>query len=125
MSEYLDICAVYLAEYPSLLPSDFPLTGSHVTSSRPGTFAITMACPPRPSSSVYTHARRRPELTPCYKIVQEHLSTFIADREAEGRPLPDYVIQEFEAYLECGIPAYGFLRLKCEDCDEEKIVAFS
>ena len=71
------------------------------------------------------YARRRPELTPCYKIVQEHLSTFIAEREAEGRPLPDYVIKEFEAYLECGIPAYGFLRLKCEDCDEEKIVAFS
>ena len=71
------------------------------------------------------YSRRRPELTPCYKIVQEHLSTFIAEREVEGRPLPDYVIQEFEAYLKCGIPAYGFLRLQCETCDEEKIVAFS
>ena len=71
------------------------------------------------------YARRRPELTPCYKIIQEHLSTFIAERESEGRPLPAYVVEEFEAYLECGILAYGFLRLKCEDCDEEKIVAFS
>jgi len=71
------------------------------------------------------YARRRPELTPCYKIIQEHLSTFIAEREAEGRPLPDYVTQEFEAYLKCGISAYGFLRLQCETCDEEKIVAFS
>lgn len=75
--------------------------------------------------SLPRYARRRPELTPCYRIIQEHLSTFIAEREAEGRPLPDYVIQEFEAYLKCGIPAYGFLRLQCEKCDEEKIVAFS
>ena len=71
------------------------------------------------------YERRRPELTPCYKILQEHLDTFIAEREAEGRPLPSYVLEEFEAYLRCGIPAYGFLRLKCSGCGEEKIVAFS
>ena len=73
----------------------------------------------------YTYVRRRPELTPCYKIVQGHLSTFIHDREIEGRPLPEYVIKEFEAYLHCGIPAWGFLRLVCKSCQREKIVAFS
>lgn len=72
-----------------------------------------------------TYQRRRPELTPCYKILQDHLATFIAEREAEGRPLPDYVLEEFDAYLRCGIPAHGFLRLKCTGCSEEKIVAFS
>lgn len=72
-----------------------------------------------------TYARRRPELTPCYKILQEELNTFTADRQAEGRPLPDYVLEEFEAYLKCGILSYGFIRLKCSDCTEEKIVAFS
>lgn len=71
------------------------------------------------------YQRRRPELTPCYKIIQEHLNSFIADREAEGRTLPDYVLEEFDAYLKCGILGYGFLRLKCCDCKEEKIVAFS
>jgi len=70
------------------------------------------------------YARRRPELTPCYKIVQEHLSTFIAERDSEARPLPAYVIEEFEAYLQCGILAHGFLRLRCADCDEERVVAF-
>ena len=71
------------------------------------------------------YVRRRPELSPCYKVIQEHLDTFIAEREAEGRPLPLYVIQEFEAFLKCGIPGYGFLRLKCRECTNEKIVAFS
>ena len=73
----------------------------------------------------FKYKRRRPELTPCFRIVNEHLNTFIAAREAENRPLPDYVIQEFEAFLKCGILAYGFLRLKCGTCQGEKIVAFS
>jgi hypothetical protein len=76
-------------------------------------------------SPTNTYSRRRPELTPCYKIIQEELSTFVGEREAEGRPLPRYVMEEFEAYLRCGIPAYGFLRLQCNGCHEEKIVAFS
>jgi hypothetical protein len=57
--------------------------------------------------------------------LQAELATFISDREADGRPLPDYVLDEFEAYLKCGILAHGFLRLKCQDCEDEKIVAFS
>jgi ribosomal protein S27E len=72
-----------------------------------------------------TYSRRRPELTPCYKIIQENIESFIAEREAEGRPLPEHAIEEFDEYLRCGIPAYGFLRLKCKDCDKEQIVAFS
>ena len=56
-----------------------------------------------------TYKRRRPELTPCYRIIQNHLSTFISDRDREGRPLPNYVIKEFDAFLECGIPAYGWI----------------
>ena len=75
------------------------------------------------STATYTYQRRRPELTPCYRVLQNHLSTFIADREREDRPLPKYVVKEFEAFLACGIPAYGFLRLACKTCKEEKIAA--
>ncbi len=64
-------------------------------------------------------------LAPCYRILQEELASFVADRVAEGRGLPNYVRNEFEAYLKCGILAHGFLRLQCEDCKGEKIVAFS
>ncbi|MBE0549440.1 MAG: transposase zinc-binding domain-containing protein, partial [Rubrivivax sp.] len=32
---------------------------------------------------------------------------------------------EFVAFLECGILAHGFLRLRCGDCGHDKLVAFS
>ncbi|MEI8026995.1 MAG: hypothetical protein WCI18_11665 [Pseudomonadota bacterium] len=53
-----------------------------------------------------TYIRRRPELTPCYNVLQNHLNTSISDRDGEGRPLPNYVIEEFDNFLEFGIPAY-------------------
>lgn len=78
-----------------------------------------------PAQDTPKHQRRRPELTPCFKVVNEHLDSFVQARETENRPLPQYVVDEFEAFLKCGIPAYGFLRLKCTCCNEEKVVAFS
>jgi len=35
------------------------------------------------------------------------------------------VIKEFEEFLRCGILAYGFLRVQCESCRFEHLVAFS
>jgi hypothetical protein len=32
---------------------------------------------------------------------------------------------EFDAFLECGILAHGFLLLHCADCGHDKLVAFS
>jgi hypothetical protein len=71
------------------------------------------------------YQRRRPELTPCYQIIQQELATFINDRQEEGRPVPNYVIEEFDEYLKCGILAHGFLRLQCGLCHKEMAVAFS
>jgi hypothetical protein len=34
------------------------------------------------------------------------------------------VREEFEAYLKCGRLEHGFLRVRCEDCHAEKLVAF-
>ena len=31
---------------------------------------------------------------------------------------------EFDAFLECGILAHGFLRMRCGDCGHDKPVAF-
>ena len=59
-------------------------------------------------------------------MVQEQLETFLAQVEAKtGAGLPEFVKDEFEAYLECGILAHGFLRVRCADCAHEKLVAFS
>jgi Transposase zinc-binding domain len=39
--------------------------------------------------------------------------------------LPKFVKDEFDAFLECGILAHGFLRLRCAGCTHDKLVAFS
>ena len=55
-----------------------------------------------------------------------HAESFFAHVEAEtGASLPAFVKEEFDAFLDCGILAHGFLRLRCGDCGHEKLVAFS
>ena len=71
------------------------------------------------------YVRHRPEWTVLYQLVERHYPDFLALREAAGRPLPRYVQDEFEVYLKCGRLEYGFLRVRCEDCHAEKLVAFS
>jgi hypothetical protein len=44
---------------------------------------------------------------------------------ATGAGLPKFVKDEFDAFLECGILAHGFLRLRCADCAHDKLIAFS
>ena len=83
-----------------------------------------MATTPAVISKQNIYTRRSPAGTPLYRVVRRHLRTFLAAREAEGRPLPKFVVDEFEAYLRCGIHAYGFLRVQCDSCDE-RIVAFA
>jgi hypothetical protein len=71
------------------------------------------------------YARHRPEATLLYQLVEQHFPTFRDVRAASGRPLPDYVQEEFDAYLKCGRLEEGFLRVRCEQCHAEKLVAFS
>jgi len=68
---------------------------------------------------------RRSEETVLFKVVAEHLETFLALTEREGRGLPDYVNKEFHEFLKCGVLSHGFLRLKCDGCKHEMLVAFS
>jgi ribosomal protein S27E len=71
------------------------------------------------------YRRHRPEATLLYRLVAERYPKFRDRRVAEERPLPQYVQDEFEAYLKCGLLEHGFLRVKCESCQAEKLVAFS
>jgi len=58
--------------------------------------------------------------------VQQHAASFIARTEAgTGAALQRFVTEEFDAFLECGILAYGFLRLRCGECGHDKLLAFS
>jgi ribosomal protein S27E len=67
----------------------------------------------------------RPEATLLYQLVQQHYPAFCELRAGAGRPLPGFVQEECEAYLKCGRLEEGFLRLRCEQCHAEKLVAFS
>ncbi|MFN0302562.1 MAG: transposase zinc-binding domain-containing protein [Burkholderiales bacterium] len=79
-----------------------------------------------PAADTVHYERRRPEDTILYQLVQEHLETFLAQAQAQtGTALPQFVKDEFDAFLRCGILAHGFLRLRCAKCAHEKLVAFS
>ncbi len=71
------------------------------------------------------YARHRPESTLLYQLVEQHYPAFRDLRAEAGRVLPDYVQKEFDAYLKCGRLEEGFLRVRCEHCHAEKLVAFS
>ena len=68
---------------------------------------------------------RCPEQTVLYKAVAANYRTLEAMAEQGDKHLPKHVSREFEAFLKCGVLAHGFLRLKCDDCKAEKLVAFS
>ena len=72
------------------------------------------------------YARLRPEQTTLYRLVQQHAATFFAQaEETTSARLPQFVRDECDVFLECGILAPGFLRLRCGDCGHDKLLVFS
>jgi ribosomal protein S27E len=69
--------------------------------------------------------RHRPEQTLLYRLIEQYYPDFEMQWASEGRVLPDYVRREFEEYLRCGRLEHGFLRVQCESCHAEHLVAFS
>src|SRR5262245_57007782 len=77
------------------------------------------------ASPVY--APHDPSQTLLYQVVADHLETFLAslDADPDARGLPAYVERAFYDYLQCGVLAHGFLRLGCDTCHKELLLAFS
>jgi hypothetical protein len=77
--------------------------------------------------AVATYEPRDPSHTVLYRVIAEHLETFLASlaTDPNARGLPAYVQREFYDYLQCGILAHGFLRLGCDTCKKEVLLAFS
>ena len=78
-----------------------------------------------PAPGVYR--RHRPETTALYEVVRDNLETLygaIGDGAIAVR-IPKHARKELEAYLDCGLLCRGFARLKCQDCGERRLVAFS
>jgi hypothetical protein len=70
--------------------------------------------PPFPDPPGY--ARHRPEAAPLEQLVEQHYPAFRDLRADAGRPLPDYVQEEFDACLKCGRLEEGFLPVRCGSC---------
>lgn len=70
------------------------------------------------------YQRHRPEQTLFYQLVQQHYPALLEHQAAEGCSLPGHVQQEFTDFLRCGRLEHGFLRVRCESCHHEKLVAF-
>jgi ribosomal protein S27E len=71
------------------------------------------------------YQRHRPEQTLLCRIVEAYSPAFTAHLAEQGSELPGYVQREFEDYLKCGRLDHGFLRVRCESCHAEHLVAFS
>ena len=71
------------------------------------------------------YERHKPEQTLLYQIIEKYYPQFLNHMGQQDKCLPKYVRSEFEEYLKCGRLEYGFLRVRCEDCHHEHLVAFS
>ena len=76
-------------------------------------------------SAAFEYTPRNPEATVLYRVVAEQLETFLARQQERDRSVPRFVEREFRSFLECGIPAYGFLRVHCDSCGHDRVVPFS
>ncbi len=81
--------------------------------------------PAAPATTAYR--RRQPEQGALYRVLAEHLETFLARASAdETRPrLPRFVKRELRGYLRCGLLCHGFARVRCRSCGRDILVAFS
>jgi len=66
------------------------------------------------------YVRRRPELSPLYQLVLQHLVSFVTNED-----VPAFAGRALRKFLTCGVLSEGFARVRCPECHEENLVAFS
>ena len=82
------------------------------------------SCPPA-TPGVLRYQRHRPEDSVLYALVEQHRPAFQRSLAERERPLPGFVLDEFRRYLACGRLEHSFIRVKCDGCRHELLVAFS
>jgi hypothetical protein len=68
---------------------------------------------------------RNPEESLLYQVVAGELETFLAAQQDNERQVPGFIEKEFRSFLDCGVLARGFLRIACNTCRLDRVVAFS
>jgi ribosomal protein S27E len=86
---------------------------------------IAMQLPGRQGFASIPYERHRPEQTLLYQLIAAHYPALVEQLAQQGKSLPVHVHREFEAYLKCGRLEHGFLRVRCDKCHFERLVAFS
>ena len=56
-----------------------------------------------------------------YRVVREHLDAFLSEAREHGG-LPGFIEKTFRAYLRCGIPEHGSLRVHHDRCGHDDFV---
>ena len=79
----------------------------------------------KPWAKGVRYQRHCPEQTLLYQIVERYYPELSELMARQGKRLPKYIEQEFEDFLKCGRLEYGFLRLRCDTCKQERLLAFS
>jgi hypothetical protein len=79
------------------------------------------------SAPLGRYRRREPERTLLHAAVRDGLEPFLAAarQHGSGKGLPIHVERALRGYLDCGVLAKGFARVRCPDCGFERLVAFS
>lgn len=86
----------------------------------------TAIAPTRVVSGKPAYERRKPEATALHQVVRDNLRTlYAAAEEGFASPLPGFVRDELEGFIDCGVLARGFAVVACQDCREQKVVGFS
>jgi len=73
----------------------------------------------------HRYQRHKPENTPLYPIVEQHRPALRDELQHHESSVPRFVLAEFQDYLRCGRLQYGFVRMKCNGCRHEHLVASS
>ena len=63
-----------------------------------------------------------------YELVRDYAETLFAearDRSGGGYGYPAHVENEVRRYIECGVLGRGFVRVHCDGCGRDELVAFS
>jgi hypothetical protein len=84
-----------------------------------------MLSPGRDAVDRAAYERHQPEQTLLYQPVEAHYPSLVDHLARQGKSLPDHVYREFEAYLMCGRLEHGFLRVRCDKCHFERLVALN
>ena len=71
----------------------------------------------------FDYIPRNPEETTLYQVVAEQLETFLRRQQERDRPVPPFVEEQFRSFLDCGVLARGFVRLRCQSCGHARLTS--